>query len=358
MIFIVVGARPNFMKMAPIVLEMKKRGIAHRLVHTGQHYDQSMSAVFLKDLGLPAPDIFLGAGSGTHAEQTARIMTAFEKACQARRPRLVVVGGDVNSSLACALAAAKLGIPVAHVEAGLRSFDRSMPEEVNRVLADHLSRLLFTTEPSGTKNLLKEGLPRSWIHFTGNSMIDSLRTHLKKALSLKPWERFGLAPNGYGLVTLHRPSNVDDRKTCLATGAELKKISREIPLIFPIHPRTRERMAEFRLDMGPKVICAPPLGYLEFLGLMARARAVLTDSGGIQEESTALGVPCVTIRRNTERPVTLTHGTNRLAPPGRISISRALGLAMKSKPPRRAPPLWDGRAARRIVQVIEKCAAL
>ena len=308
----VVGARPNFMKMTPVILEARRRKLAHVLVHTGQHYDAQMSDIFFDELGMPQPDVSLGVGSGSHAEQTARIMMAFEKVCLDQTPPLVVVGGDVNSTLACAVVAAKLQIPVAHVEAGLRSFDRSMPEEINRVLTDHIASLLFTTEPSGNENLLQEGIPQEYIHFVGNPMIDSLRRHLDKALASRPWEKFALKPSCYGLVTLHRPANVDDPDVLFEISSALKEISEEISLLFPVHPRTRQRIEQFGIDLGSLKV-AEPLGYIDFLGLMAKASLVITDSGGIQEETTALGVPCITLRLNTERPITLERGTNRLA---------------------------------------------
>ena len=354
MICFVVGARPNFMKMAPVILESRRRGLQQICIHTGQHYDAQMSDVFFDDLGLPQPDVYLGAGSGSHAQQTARIMTAFEPVCLERKPHLVVVGGDVNSTLACALTATKLLIPVAHVEAGLRSFDRSMPEEINRVLTDHVASLLFTTEPSGNENLLREGIPQECIHFVGNSMIDSLRLHLDQALADAPWSRFAVEPGGYGLVTLHRPANVDDFNALSEIGLALQEIASEFPVLFPVHPRTRERITQSQHDWSP-VRFVEPLGYLEFLGLMAKARLVLTDSGGIQEETTALGVPCVTIRPNTERPITIECGTNQLSGVKRKDIVAATRVALsRSRSELPLPPLWDGQAARRILDVIEQ----
>ena len=348
----VVGARPNFMKMAPVILEGRRRGLNQIIVHTGQHYDAQMSDIFFVGLGMPQPDFHLGVGSCSHAEQTARIMIAFERICQEQKPDLVVVGGDVNSTLACALAAAKLFIPVAHVEAGLRSFDRSMPEEINRVLTDHLSSLLFTTESSGNKNLLREGIPQDRIHFVGNSMIDSLRAHIDQALANRPWERFGLQPNCYGLVTLHRPSNVDDANSFSEIAGALREISRGVPLLFPAHPRTRQRLEQFGIQLDP-VKLVEPLGYNEFLGLMAHASLVLTDSGGIQEETTALGVPCVTMRPNTERPITIELGMNRLAGVKKVEIVEAARDSLSRKPNGTHPPLWDGQAAGRIINVVE-----
>jgi UDP-N-acetylglucosamine 2-epimerase (non-hydrolysing) len=342
------------MKMAPVILEARQRGLNQITVHTGQHYDAQMSAVFFDALGMPQPDIYLGIGSGSHAHQTAGAMVAFEKICVEQNPDLVVVGGDVNSTLACSLAAAKLFIPVAHVESGLRSFDRSMPEEINRILTDHVASLLFTTEKSGNDNLLREGIAAERIHFVGNSMIDSLQSHIGHALASRPWQRFGLEPGRYGLITLHRPSNVDGRSAFSEIATAMKEISQEMPLLFPVHPRTRERIENFGIDLAP-VKLAEPLGYVDFLGLMAKASLVLTDSGGIQEETTALGVPCITLRPNTERPVTLELGTNQLAGINKSSIIAAVRQALaQSDINYTLPPLWDGQAAKRIVDVIER----
>jgi UDP-N-acetylglucosamine 2-epimerase (non-hydrolysing) len=348
----IVGARPNFMKMGPVVLELQRRGIASSLVHTGQHYDANMSQVFFDELGLPRPDVHLGVGSGSHAEQTAAIMTGLETLWLRDRPRLVIVAGDVNSTMAAALVAAKLCIPVAHVEAGLRSFDRTMPEEVNRIVTDALADLLFTTEGSATKHLLAEGVAQDRIHFVGNCMIDSLRRHADAALAAAPWTRMGLEPGRYGLVTLHRPANVDDPAALGNTLDMLAQIAEQLPLVFPIHPRTRARIGAREL---PNVTFTEPLPYLTFLGLMAKARLVLTDSGGVQEETTALGVTCVTMRDNTERPVTIELGTNVLAgtQPERV---RERVLELLAAPPRagQLPPLWDGAAAPRIVEVVQR----
>jgi len=328
----------------------------HLFVHTGQHSDPKMSTDFLTDLGLPLPDVHLEVApevaSGSHAEQTGRIMIGFEQVCLNRKPRLVVVGGDVNSTIACALAATKLLIPVAHVEAGLRSRDRSMPEETNRILTDHIACLHFTTEASATENLVREGIPLDSVHFVGNTMIDSLISHRDRAVSLTPWSAYGLEPGRYGIVTLHRPGNVDSIGTFSEIARALREIAREIPLLFPVHHRTRRRLAESPVDLEP-VRLVEPLGYLEFLGLMAKAGIVLTDSGGIQEETTALGVPCVTLRRNTERPVTLDHGTNRLAGLCSQEIIRAAREALAAELKPGSPPLWDGRAAGRIMDVIQ-----
>jgi len=354
----VVGARPNFMKMAPVIAEMRRRGLRQELIHTGQHYDANVSEVFFRELELPEPDVYLGIGSDSQARQTARIMMALEEVWLERRPALVVVAGDVNSTLAAALVAAKLTVPVAHVEAGLRSFDRTMPEEINRVVTDRLSELLFTTEESANQNLRAEGTPPEQIHFTGNCMIDTLERHLEAAVARRPWQQFRLEPEGYALVTLHRPSNVDQPATLAALVAVLNELSARLPMLFPVHPRTSRRLSDFGIAPAPTLRLCEPLPYLAFLGLMARARCVLTDSGGIQEETTALGVPCLTLRRNTERPVTLTHGTNRLVGTDPAAIRAAFEAALEQSP-RRAPrpPLWDGQASRRIVDVIEAWAA-
>jgi UDP-N-acetylglucosamine 2-epimerase (non-hydrolysing) len=358
MICTIVGARPNFVKMAPIIHEINRRGIPQIFVHTGQHYDEKMSAVFFDELGMPRPDVDLGVGSGSHAEQTARVMSAFESVLLEHRPELVVVAGDVNSTLACALTASKLHIPVAHVEAGLRSFDREMPEEINRVLTDHIADLLFVTEPGGQVNLLKEGLDKTKIYFVGNTMIDSLHTHLPAALARRPWEAFGLPEGGYGVVTLHRPANVDEENGLREILGALEEIGARWPLLFPAHPRTVARMMDWGLQPhGIRVV--EPLGYLDFLGLMAKARLVLTDSGGIQEETTVLGTQCITIRENTERPVTIEQGTNQLAGTTRQGILAAAARLKQDHSPstRRIPDLWDGQAAERVVDVIERWCA-
>jgi UDP-N-acetylglucosamine 2-epimerase (non-hydrolysing) len=351
MIVSVVGARPNFVKMAPVIAEIDRRGLPQFTVHTGQHYDERMSAVFFEELDMPEPDIFLGIGSGSHADQTARVMLAFEPILHQQSPDLVIVAGDVNSTLACALTAAKLDLPVAHVEAGLRSFDRTMPEEVNRILTDHLANLLFVTERSGETNLLNEGVDPQKMHFVGNTMIDSLDRHLPAALSRRPWETYGLTPGDYAVLTLHRPANVDAEASLRDLLSAVSEIAAQIPVLFPVHPRTRERLAAWGIVADP-IRLVDPLGYLDFLGLMARARIVLTDSGGIQEETTALGVPCLTIRDNTERPVTITQGSNRLAGmtgAGLLAAFAGLGVV---QPATARPELWDGRAAGRIGDVL------
>ena len=350
----IVGARPNFMKVGPIVLELARRGRAPVLIHTGQHYDANMSTVFFDELGLPAPDVHLGVGSGSHAKQTGAVMAALEDLWTASRPDLVVVAGDVNSTVAGALVAAKLVIPVAHVEAGLRSFDRSMPEEVNRIVTDALSDLLFTTEPAADVNLAREGVAADKIHRVGNCMIDTLFRHKERALSSSPWTALGLAPDGYGLVTLHRPANVDDDATLARTLQMLGAIAAEIPLIFPVHPRTRAKLSAGQIA-GLQLI--EPQPYLAFTGLMARAAFVLTDSGGVQEETTALGVPCVTMRNNTERPVTVDEGTNILAGTDPARVSAIVLERLRAPAAKRHPPaLWDGHAAPRLVDRIEAWA--
>jgi UDP-N-acetylglucosamine 2-epimerase (non-hydrolysing) len=354
----IVGARPNFMKMAPLVRCLRERGVDQTLVHTGQHYDDNMSKVFFDDLQMPAPDLYLGVGSGTHAEQTARIMVEFEKVCTAERPDLVVVVGDVNSTLACSVVSAKLWIPVAHVEAGLRSFDLRMPEEINRIVTDRLSEILLTPSPDGDENLRREGVPEERIHRVGNIMIDSLVANLERAEGSDVLDRLALGPRGYGVVTLHRPSNVDEPATLLRIMGALHEIAEELPVIFSCHPRTAERLsalAEYERIAGRGDLrVVPPLGYVDFLRLYSQSRLVLTDSGGIQEETTYLRIPCVTIRENTERPVTLTQGTNVLAGTDANRILSAARDALEGKRSGGQPPdLWDGRTAARVADVFE-----
>jgi UDP-N-acetylglucosamine 2-epimerase (non-hydrolysing) len=350
----VVGARPNFMKIAPVVMELRRRGIPQRLVHTGQHYDAAMSKSFFDELEMPEPDLYLGVGSGTHAQQTARVMVAIEEECLQHKPDMVVVGGDVNSTVATALAASKLGIPVAHVEAGLRSFDRAMPEELNRIVTDHLSDLLLTTEESGNQNLQREGVPPEKICFAGNCMVDSLRRHLSEALQRRPCERYGLSEGSYALLTLHRPSNVDNETRLKELIGLASRIADRMPVIFPVHPRTAERLTKLGTKMPESLVFLEPLPYITFLGLMARAKLVLTDSGGIQEETTALQVPCLTLRRNTERPSTVEWGTNELTGDDLELAERLVDRIARGEWKKGVvPPLWDGRAAVRVVDAIE-----
>lgn len=380
----VVGARPNFMKVAPIVAAIRERkrtgrngAIEHILVHTGQHYDRSMSDSFFADLDLPTPDIHLGVGSGSHAKQTADIMTKFEDVLLQQRPDLLLVVGDVNSTLACAIVAAKISFDasgtrpvIAHVEAGLRSFDRTMPEEINRILTDQLSDLLFVTEESGLNNLAQEGVSSAKIHFVGNTMIDSLLAFKGKADQSSILDVLGLRKNGngcgprikpYALLTLHRPANVDTREAFLEILEGIADLSREYDIVFPAHPRTQKRIRDFGFEQyfeatepgngSGTIRMIGPLGYLDFLCLMKSARLVVTDSGGIQEETTCLGIPCVTVRENTERPVTVESGTNTLAGISKQGIREAVTRQLSKTFMKKPPQNWDGRAAERIVDI-------
>lgn len=355
----VVGARPNFMKVAPIASALKAHAgrARHILVHTGQHYDKKMSGSFFERLGLAEPDFNLGVGSGTHAEQTGRVMIAIEPVLQEVKPDVVIVVGDVNSTLAAALTAKKLLIPVAHVEAGLRSFDMTMPEEINRRCTDAIVDFLFTTDRLANENLTREGIAEDKIHFVGNVMIDSLLAHREIAEKMRRYESFGMESGRYGVLTLHRPSNVDDAKTLATILDAIIEATAGLPIIFSVHPRTRARIKQFGLENrlaseGAKrgIIPTDPLDYLEFLSLNCSARLVLTDSGGLQEETTILGVPCVTLRSTTERPITISEGTNRLAGTTSAGIIDAIAAALKG-PVRIAthPEKWDGKAGERIV---------
>lgn len=354
----VVGARPNFMKVAPIHEAMEHcPDMEPHLLHTGQHYDHAMSALFFDILGLPEPHYYLGVGSGGHGEQTGRIMIEFEAVLKGLMPDLVLVVGDVNSTIACAMVAVKLGCKVAHVEAGLRSFDRTMPEEINRVLTDQISDYLFITEISAHDNLRREGIPEEKIYFVGNVMIDSLLRHRTRAAERRILTDLGLVPGGYVLVTLHRPSNVDNPKILSTLLEVLCAISERIPVIFPVHPRTRQKLASTGLDAKladhAAVRLIDALNYLDFLKCMENARVVITDSGGIQEETTVLGVPCLTARENTERPVTVTEGTNVVVgrDPGRL-LEETLKVLQGEGKQGRYPKLWDGHAAKRIVDIL------
>jgi UDP-N-acetylglucosamine 2-epimerase (non-hydrolysing) len=350
----VVGARPNFIKMAPLIETLRKRGVNRQLVvHTGQHYDRRMSEEILIDLGFPKPDHSLGVGSGPHGEQTAKVLMAFEQILLKQRPAVVVVAGDVNSTLACALAASKLGIPVAHLEAGLRSGDWTMPEEINRVLTDRLSDLLLTHSPEATTNLEAEGVDVSRVRYVGNTMIDSLRRYETQARERAAWRAHGVEQGKYVLVTLHRPSNVDEPGRLSEIVTALAAVGAEAPVIFPVHPRTRARLVDAdllgRLTDGG-VHCVDPVGYLDFLSLQAGAGAIVTDSGGVQEEASALGVDCYTLRANTERPVTMTHGTNELLGDRPAALLR---VRPSGRPPTPcAIPLWDGHAAERAADAL------
>jgi len=352
----VVGARPNFMKIAPLLRELLARErFESCLVHTGQHYDPTMSQSFFRDLGIPEPDINLGVGSGPHGEQTAQVLTQVERLLLERRPDVVLVVGDVNSTLAATLAAVKLNIPVAHVEAGLRSGDREMPEEINRLLTDAVATWLFVTEPAAQANLRREGVAEHRIHLVGNVMIDTLLEHLDRARKLDTLQRLGLHSRGYALLTLHRPSNVDDPRQLRQLFDVLEEIHEKVPIVFPVHPRTAAAIQNLFGGEEPTLRLVEPLGYLDFLCLMADAKLVLTDSGGIQEETTALGVACLTLRDTTERPITVTEGTNTVvgSDPATIRTETRKILDGKGKTGR-VPELWDGRAASRIIDVLER----
>ncbi len=359
----VVGARPNFMKMAPLLRALAAYPrVKPVLIHTGQHYDHSLSDVFLEELGMPRPDVSLGVGSGKHGQQTARVLEGFETVLEEAAARgepfgRVVVVGDVNSTMAATLAASKLGIPVAHVEAGLRSFDRTMPEEINRLVTDAVSEMLFVSEPAGIENLRHEGHAEEHLHLVGNVMIDTLKRLLPRAQDGDTLRQHGLQPNAYGVVTLHRPSNVDSASILARIIDVLIEAAARLPLVFPVHPRTQKRLAEFgladRLAGSPGVISLAPLGYLDFLALTSQARLIVTDSGGLQEESTALGIPCLTARFNTERPITVDEGTSTLVGNDPDQLRRGLTAILNGTYKRgRCPALWDGHAAERIAAIL------
>lgn len=363
-ILCVVGARPNFMKIAPIMAALEhSKTLSPYLVHTGQHYDAAMKFAFFEQLGIPEPDIDLGVGSGSHAVQTAEIMRSFETVLDQEKPTAVLVVGDVNSTIACALVATKKGVPVVHVEAGLRSYDRKMPEEINRVLTDQISDFLFITEREAESNLQREGVDTSRVHFVGNVMIDTLRAQLGKKIPAD--ETFKTSEvnevfksGGFGLLTLHRPSNVDVPQILKQLLTCLSEISEQLPLVFPVHPRTKAKIKESGLsDLldSKRILLLPPQGYLEMLGLMSEAKVVLTDSGGIQEETTALGIPCITLRENTERPITVAQGTNTVVGIDPVRIREVFAEIMTDGGKAgRVPELWDGNAAQRIVKILEE----
>jgi UDP-N-acetylglucosamine 2-epimerase (non-hydrolysing) len=354
----VTGARPNFPKAAPVIAALAEREVRQLLVHTGQHYDDRLSRVFFDELGLPDPDLNLGVGSGSHATQTAAVMVGLEAVFLDRRPSLVVVYGDVNSTLAAALVAAKLGIAVAHVEAGLRSFDPAMPEEVNRRLTDQLADLLLVTSPEGIGHLAREGLAADRIHFVGNPMIDTLLSHLASFDPRRSLAAIGMSPptEGFVVATLHRPANVDDPASVRRLVSVLQKTAERLPVVIPLHPRGRAALEAAGLRDGAGIVVTEPLAYTVFLGLVRGAAAVLTDSGGVQEETTVLGVPCLTMRTTTERPVTISHGTNRLVDVDDVLTALdevlAAGPGPRPAPPERRPPLWDGAAGPRIAEII------
>lgn len=360
LVYLVAGARPNFMKIAPIVRAFQaQQQLSFKIIHTGQHYDRDMNAVFFDELGIPEPDLFMAAGGGSHAEQTGKIMVGFETLCMETRPAAVLVVGDVNSTLACSIVAKKLGIPVAHVEAGLRSGDMSMPEEINRLVTDSIADWFFVTEPSGVAHLRHEGKPESAIHYVGHVMVDNVLFQANKLerIDTTGFEgaAFKAAHPRYGVVTLHRPSNVDDPVALASVAGALKEIARDLPLIFPVHPRTRAKLDQFNIDLGPRVTLVGPQGYMAFLNLWKDAFLVLTDSGGLQEETTALGVPCITMRTTTERPVTVDEGSNVLAGTDPRAIVEAAHQVLRGAGKQgRRPHLWDGQAAERIVTILAR----
>lgn len=361
----VVGARPNFIKIAPIVEEMKNYPeIEALLVHTGQHYDKVMSSLFFDDLSLPKPDIYLGVGSGGHGMQTGKIMVEFERVLQETKPDIAVVVGDVNSTIACGLVAVKMNVRLAHVEAGLRSYDRTMPEEINRVLTDQIADYLFTTERSAHVNLEREGIASERVFFVGNVMVDTLRKHLERSKRSRILEKLRLEPKCYGLITLHRPSNVDYPAHFSQILDALMEVQQHLPLVFPVHPRTRKQITRLgfqeKLQGMTSLIITEPLGYLDFLRLTAQAKLVLTDSGGIQEETTALGVPCITLRESTERPITVEVGTNAICGISSVRIIEESHRILSGHGNKGSlPELWDGHSAERIVRILlEKRAPL
>ena len=358
-VILFVGARPNFIKIAPIHAELKRRGISQILLHTGQHYDENMSKVFFDDLGMPQPDIYLGIGSGSHATQTAKVMVEFEKVCNEHNPSMVIVVGDVNSTVACSMVCAKEWIPCAHVEAGLRSFDREMPEEINRLITDAIADYLLTPSPDGDENLRNEGVSEERIKRVGNVMIDSLFNNLERSKNSTIHSDLNIEKGNYGVLTLHRPSNVDEKDAFTGIISALEEIGSRIPLVFPLHPRTKNRAEQFglttRLESIPNIVLTGPAGYLDFVALMAESKLVLTDSGGLQEETTALGIPCLTLRENTERPITVTEGTNTIVGNDpQVIIDAANEILENGGKAGRIPELWDGKTAERIADIIQQ----
>ncbi len=362
LVHLVAGARPNFMKITPLykALSAEPEHFCPQIVHTGQHYDLNMSETFFREFQLPKPDLYLGVGSGSHAQQTAKVMTAYEEICLSRPPQLTVVVGDVNSTMACAITAKKLNLPVAHLEAGLRSRDRTMPEEINRVITDTIADILWTPSPDADDNLRHEGIPDSRIRRVGNIMIDTLRMNEPVIQCRRKYLEFGLAPKGYGVLTLHRPSNVDRKEPLESIVHAVRTCSERLPIVFLIHPRTRNRLEEFGLwddlERCSNIHRAEPQGYVDFLSLVANSAFVVTDSGGIQEETTVLNIPCLTLRENTERPITIQQGTNELIRPDALleCLSRILDGKWKQGTP---PDLWDGEASERIVQHLKEIIA-